>query len=158
MTSSPNRHLWAMIAVSLACILSQTSAYAQSPTDLEDVLSLDRLWLLSYDTKDVVPFDTIWAADARLVSTEGRVKTRAEERADVTQPMPDVLAARWDVSEQEARQYGDTVIVIGRFAQSGTYDGEPFIRAYRYTNVYFRGGPGGWQLVSSQFAALPRQP
>lgn len=119
----------------------------------QDVASVDKEWLLSYNERDAGAVRRIWSDDARLVATTGKVKTKTEELEDVTSAAPPELKAKWGVTDQIVREYGDTAVVIGRFAQAGTWSGQPFERPYRYTNVYARLG-GEWRLVSSQFAKI----
>lgn len=119
----------------------------------DDIASLDTEWLLAYNQRDAGPVGRIWSDDARLVATTGRIKTKTEEVEDVTAPFPPELKAKWTVTDQIVRQYGETAVVIGRFAQTGTWSGQPFERPYRYTNVYAKTA-GGWKLVSSQWAKI----
>ena len=119
----------------------------------DDLAHLDQEWLLAYNERDAGPVRRIWSDDARLVATTGRVKSKTEEIEDVTAPEPAELKAKWTVTEQIVREYGDTGVVIGRFAQKGTWSGQPFERPYRYTNLYAKVS-GEWRMVSSHWSKI----
>jgi len=119
----------------------------------DDLARLDQEWLLAYNERNAGPVRRIWSDDARLVATTGRVKSKAEEIEDVTAPEPPELKAQWSVADQIVREYGDTGVVIGRFAQKGTWSGQPFERPYRYTNVYAK-TRGEWQMISSHWSKI----
>lgn len=152
----------ALIAAAPAPPVQTVGDALQATERLKPVTDADRAWLMSYNGRDPAIFDRVWAPDAVLVTTFGKVKTREEERRDTffsTPPPPEVTENRFAVSEQQAREYGDAVVVIGRFTNTGRYKGEPFERAWRYTNVYVK-ADGSWQLVTSQFAPIadPKSP
>jgi ketosteroid isomerase-like protein len=138
------------LRASLVLCLAFLSLPAQAADNLA---SVDQEWLLAYNDRDGGPVRRIWSEDARLVATTGRVKSKTEEIEDVTGPEPPELKAKWSVTDQIVREYGDTGVVIGRFAQKGTWSGQPFERPYRYTNVYAKIG-GEWRMVSSHWSKI----
>lgn len=52
--------------------------------------------------------------------------------------------------ERVTRRYGDTAIIVGRTEMSGTFGGDGFAAASRYTHVLVCGGDGRWRLATAQ--------
>lgn len=57
---------------------------------------------------------------------------------------------RVDLVERATRIYGDAGVVVGRTAMAGTFAGQQFAVASRYTHVFVRGADERWRLASGQ--------
>ena len=131
-------------------------AYGQTkrlsvPVPADTIRALDNEWLTAYDRNDVESIRRIFAEDARMVHSDGRVTTKTDELTNVKAAAPPELKASWRVEEVEVRFYDKTAISCGFVVQEGYYANQKFARKYRYTSVYVR-RKKQWQLVSAQYS------
>ena len=86
------------------------------------------------------------ARAARTRSSNGAVKDRATELADV-RPAAGMKLKSFTTSQVRVRLYGTAGVVTGivEWAFDG---GKTSVTRRRYTAVYAKGGPLGWQLVT----------
>ncbi|HEY1274690.1 MAG TPA: nuclear transport factor 2 family protein [Thermoleophilaceae bacterium] len=61
-----------------------------------------------------------------------------------------IVFDRVDVVERATRLYGETAVIVGRTEMAGSFQGEGFTTASRYTHVLVHGDDGGWRLASAQ--------
>jgi ketosteroid isomerase-like protein len=57
---------------------------------------------------------------------------------------------RIELRERRVRRYGDTAVIVGRTAMTGSFLGQPFEASSRYTHVFVGKDDLGWRLVSAQ--------
>ena len=62
-----------------------------------------------------------------------------------------------DPSDQRVLFAGETAVVSVLMDVAGTYEGEPFAGAYRYTRVWGHAG-GAWRVVAGHMSAVPPPP
>ncbi len=136
------------------------SVYGQSrgvsvSSSADAIRALDNEWLTAYDRNDAEAIGRIFAEDARMVHSDGRVTTKSDELTNVKAPAPPELKASWRAEEIEVRFYDKMAVSSGLAVQQGQYANESFTRKYRYTNVYVR-RKKRWQLVSAQYSRIEK--
>jgi hypothetical protein len=98
----------------------------------------------TYDTALAVAL----LADALVVTgADGRLKDKAGELADV-RPAAGLRMHHFHTSEVRVEAYAGAAIVTGVADWALTYNGREATVRRRYTAVYVRGGPLGWQLAA----------
>ena len=63
-----------------------------------------------------------------------------------------IRITRLDPSDERIVEFGDVAVVMVRMEMSGTFHGEPFGGAFRYTRVW-REAPDGWRIVAGHVSA-----
>lgn len=121
----------------------------------DTIRALDNEWLTAYDRNDVDAIRRIFAEDARMIHSDGRVTTKNDELTNVKAAAPPELKANWRVEEIEVRFYDKTAISNGFAVQEGEYANQKFARKYRYTSVYVR-RKKQWQLVAVQYTRIEK--
>lgn len=119
------------------------------------IRALDSEWLTAYDRYDAEAIRRIFAEDARMIHSDGRVTIKSDELKNVKAAAPPELKASWRTEEIEVRFYGKTAVSSGLAIQEGQYSGQSFARKYRYTNVYAQ-RKKKWQLVSAQYSRIEK--
>jgi ketosteroid isomerase-like protein len=114
---------------------------------VEQVLQAEREWLLAHLSCDVAALDRLMADEYAQVNDEGKVMRKAEVIASF-----EFGARHWDEArsdELQARVYGETVVVIGRWQARGVNAGYAFDYAARYVSVWVWRN-SRWQMVTDQ--------
>jgi ketosteroid isomerase-like protein len=105
-------------------------------------------------------FAALRSGDARL--TEDHLDARflivdvnsgsVSDRAGLVAALRDGVLAfdRLDLVERTTRVFGDAAIVVGRTTMAGSFAGEPFAVASRYTHVFVRRDGDDWRLATGQ--------
>jgi hypothetical protein len=133
-------------------ILAGGSMAAQDPpaavrSDSVALLAIDSLWARNYVTNDTATAIQLMADDFFGTATNGAVKDRNAELADV-RPIPGMKLKYFTTSQVRARTHGTTGVVTGVAEWSFEQNGNTSTIRRRYTAVYAKGGPLGWQLVA----------
>ncbi len=137
-----------------ACIaLAQPSASAR-PTadDVAAILEAEAQICAAFERGDADWLETHLDPTFTLVSSTGRITTRAEEIADLR------AGTRYDVfrnRDSRVRVYADAAVVTGITRVEGRADGKPYALDFRFTDTYVR-RPRGWVMVASHASKLAR--
>src|SRR5688500_2195098 len=79
----------------------------------DSIRRLDSLWARMYQTHDTVAALNLYADELVFTATQGNLKTRAQEMADV-RPYPGMTVDYFRTSGADVRMYGSTAIVTGQ--------------------------------------------
>ncbi len=115
---------------------------ADTRTDLETLLALNRDYITSVQTSDVRRFDEILADDFLCTNPDGSLVNRAGFLKQTARP---VAISNLQVHDVDVRLMGDFAIIHARTAYTRP-DGQP--GAGRYTDVWAR-RDGRWLAVSA---------
>ncbi len=115
---------------------------ADTRTDLETLLALNRDYFTSVQTSDVRRFDEILADDFLCTNPDGSLVNRAGFLKQTARP---VAISNLQVHDVDVRLMGDFAIIHARTAYTRP-DGQP--GAGRYTDVWAR-RDGRWLAVSA---------
>lgn len=124
----------------------------------QDLLKIEREWLDAYVRRDVAAMDRIEADDFTITFPDGKMRTKADELANLKQPAPAGPSPMLMTADTKVRIYGDTAVLTGKFIQKGTYaegpkKGEAYNIQQRYTDTYVKRN-GRWQVVASHLSAI----
>jgi ketosteroid isomerase-like protein len=133
-----------------AALAAQTSA----PSDVAAVLKLDSLWARNYATNDTASAGRLMADDFFMTSTDGSTKNKATEMRDVA-PAANIAMKYFRTTQVRARVYGTGAVVTGAAEWAFDQGGNEVAVRRRYTAVYAKGGPLGWQLVALHMGRAP---
>ena len=114
---------------------------------IDSVLALDSAWARSYATYDTALAVALLADRLVVTGADGRLKDKAGELADV-RPAAGLRMHHFHTSEVRVEAYAGAAIVTGVADWALTYNGREAAVRRRYTAVYVRGGPLGWQLAA----------
>lgn len=106
----------------------------------QDLAQLDRQWAEIAVRGDMAAFDRIFADDYTSTHSNGRVMTKAEEKAYVTSAISNSKFAAITTDDVKVRVYGDTAVITGRVTVKGRSGSE---RQSRYTTVWVKQRWGG---------------
>lgn len=146
--------LLAVLTIAMSSCASARSQATSLPGDERAVLALDSLWARNYATHDTVNAVRLMSDRFFMTSANGTVKNRAEEVNDV-RPSPGLRMDYFRTEGVNAHVYGDAAVVSGFASWAFEHDGRASAVRRKYTAVYLRGGPLGWQLVELHMAAAP---
>lgn len=116
------------------------------------LVRMDSLWARSYAINDTATAIQLMADDFFMTATNGAVKNKAAELADV-RPSPNLRVQYFRTEQVRTRSYGTTGVVTGIVQWAVEQNGATRTLRRRYTAVYSRGGPLGWQLVTLHMGA-----
>ncbi len=116
----------------------------------------DSLWARNYAIHDTAAALQLMADDFFMTSSQGRTKDRLEELADI-RPSQGLTMRYFRTEGARLREYGEAGVVTGIAAWSYEMNGRESTVRRRYTAVYRRGGPLGWQLVALHMGVAPPQ-
>ena len=133
-----------------ALLFVPAGLHAQADT----IRRLDSLWARMYQTHDTVTADKLYADDVVITATQGNLKTKAQEMADV-RPYPGMTVEYFRTVGAEVRLLGSAAVVTGQAEWKFTSNGNASEIKRRYTMVYARGGPLGWRIVTVHIGRAP---
>jgi ketosteroid isomerase-like protein len=142
----------------LACIAVTVSAASlavgQSPA--ETVRRLDSLWARMYQTHDTAIARKLYADDLIWTMVDCNLKDKRTEMADVA-PAAGFVMEYFRTSGVAVRvpPGNSTAVVTGLAEWKFTINGRSNEVARRYTHVYVRGGPLGWQILAVHMGQAP---
>ncbi len=122
------------------------SSNAPSSPVVDSLLGLDSAWARTYTTHDTALATTLLADRFMMTTSDGRIKDKAGELADV-RPVADLHMHHFRTSEVRIEIYAAAGLVSGVADWAFTYRGRRSAIRRRYTALYVRGGPLGWQLA-----------
>ncbi len=145
MTSKTTRHLLFAVVTSIAVPVAEV--FAQSGNDEAGLRRVDSVWAANYATHDTASAMALMAEDFFMTSTNGAIKTREVELADVRRT-PGYTIKYFRTAQVRARPYGTAGVVTGVAEWAVEASGNSTQTRRRYTAVYAKGGPLGWRLVA----------
>ena len=141
-----------------AAMAFATVAQAQSPA-ADSVARLDQAWARSYAVHDTATAQALFAADLVVVGGNGGLKNREGELRDI-RPTPGLTMHYFRTTDVAIRCYSGACTVVGVAEWEFEFNGRVDATRRRYSALYVRGGPLGWQMVTltiSTALAPPRQ-
>jgi ketosteroid isomerase-like protein len=121
----------------------------------QELLALETAWDDAVAAKDQAKLEEIVDDDFIVNSANGSVANKSQMIASIM--APELTIEPFKTEDVRVRVYGNTAVLSGWFAQRGTYKGEAFEGASRYTDVYVKRG-GKWRAVLAHATKLPRKP
>ena len=142
--------------------LSQCSTPRSVPGELrqpasESILAIDSAWARAYARNDTVLAKQLMADDFFMTTTSGAVKDKTAELGDV-RAQPGLRMDYFRTNDVRSRVYDGAAVVTGEAAWQFEMNGRVVANRRRYTAVYARGGPLGWQLVALHMGRAPDAP
>lgn len=148
-----------ILGMVLTGLLLAAPGWAQKAgTAEQELLNLERQWKEAVVKKDVAALQRLYADDYISVDSEGAIWNKTDDIEIDTAGMFRLESFR--LEDMKVRLYGDTAIVTGRSAFSGTIEGEGQVKSssqFRFVDVFVKQN-GQWRCVSNQFTALGGRP
>ena len=135
-------------------IFAGATAQAQAPSARDSLHALDRAWAQAYATHDTAVAEALFANDLVVTSSAGRLKTKAGEIADV-RPAPGLVMEFFRTKAVDVKLRKDAAVITGVAEWAFTLKGQRTELRRRYTAVYVRGGPLGWQMLALHLGPAP---
>jgi hypothetical protein len=143
------RRAFAALALTLTLVVAPQARADEMPADL-------RLAAEAFDVAqhsgNRAELERLVADDYRLFGSDGTAQTKEQFIADFTSPTFDIDP--FTIEEFDARIYGDTAILTGRVALSGTSSGNRFTVNLRFSDLWVK-RDGQWQVVFAQTTRIP---
>ena len=144
-----------IIAVAAVLAPAQIAA-AQNVADR--IRTLDSAWARTYAVHDTVLARSLLAEDIVITSTNGTLKTREQEIADV-RPAAGLKMDYFRTVDAQVRVFADqSAVVTGLAEWSFQMNGKANAVRRRYTSMFVRGGPLGWKMVALHIGRAPDPP
>lgn len=139
----------------LCCILVAAPVQAQTPRTAEDsVRSLDAAWARAYATNDTLLGARVFSDSLIVTATDGSLKDKRGELRDVA-AAPGMTIDYFRTSSVNVRMLPGSAVVTGLAEWKLTSSGRSNEIRRRYTAVYSRGGPLGWNMVALHIGRAP---
>lgn len=123
--------------------------------DSAAILRLDSIWAHNYAVHDTATAARLMADDFYMISGNGNVKNKAAEMNDI-RPAAGLRMDYFRTEQPVVRVHGCTAVVSGTAAWQFEMNGRTSLYRRRYSAVYVKGGPLGWQLVELQILNVPQ--
>ena len=136
----------------LLLLIAASVAPAQTPVDT--IRQLDARWARMYAEHDTVTAGQLYDDDLVFTASDGALKTKVREMADV-RPSPGGTLNYFRTRDTQVRVFGTGAVATGRAEWSFTTNGQTNDVKRRYTMVYARGGPLGWRIVAVHMGRAP---
>ncbi len=144
---------FALSLLTTAALIASTPALASEADDVEQIMKVERDLCAAFEREDADYLEKHLDPTFTLVSSTGKVTTRADEVADLRG------GTKYDVfrnRDSKVRLYGDAAVVIGITRVEGKADGKPDALDFKFTDTYVR-KPQGWVMVASHASRLPAE-
>jgi len=141
-----------LVTFGLACSPSGRTAPAVATLTLTQA---DSIWARNYAMHDTASALRLMPDDFFMTTSNGRVKDRASELGDI-RAQSGLTMRYFRTEDVRAREYGTAGVVTGTASWAFEMSGRPSSVRRRYTAVYRRGGPLGWQLVTLHMGPAPQ--
>jgi len=138
----------AAAVASIAFAPAQAQTIRGAPDDSAAVLAIDSIWAHNYAVHDTATAARLMADDFYMTSP-GHVKNKSAEMKDI-RPVPGLRMDYFRTEEPIVRVHGCTAVVSGTAAWQFEMNGKVEQYRRRYSAVYVKGGPLGWQLAELQ--------
>ena len=135
-------------------LLVAVAAQATAQTPADTIRQLDARWARMYAENDTLTAAKIYADDVVFTSTDGTLKTKAKEMADV-RATPGLTLHYFRTKDTQVRVFGTGAVAAGQAEWSFTMNGQTNDVKRRYTIAYARGGPLGWHIVAVHMGRAP---
>ena len=112
-------------------------------------------WDAALVKADVATLDKIYAKEARMVTPEGDIETKADFIGEVKSG--EYKAANPSTTELHVTLYGETAVVTSVWKADETIEGKHVAGHYRFTDVWVK-REGRWQVVASQGTPIKARP
>ena len=126
----------------------------QSSAQSLTLAGADSVWARNYAINDTATAMKLMANDFAMTSSNGRLKGRLQELADV-RATPGLSLEYFRTRDVHGETLGNTGLVQGVAEWSFTVNGRKTNTVRYYNAVYRRGGALGWELVSLVMRAEP---
>lgn len=144
-----------VLAIILSMLVSgQTGMNSRRPSigAVEEVLKLSKEYDRATVSGDASVLERILADEYRYIGATGSVFNKADTLKFARSGEMKLQSGRSD--EVEARGFGNTVVLTGRWTSRGTANGKAFSDVDRYTSVYVKTN-GRWRIVSDHVSNIP---
>lgn len=138
--------------LALVLLSAATTALAQQPT--LSLAGADSLWARTYATNDTLTAAGLMADDIFITSSTGSIKNKALELDDI-RASPQFKMKYFVTTDVVTRLIGTAGVVTGIAEWAFESGGTPRMLRLRYTAVYAKGGPLGWQLNTLHMGQAP---
>lgn len=128
----------------LALLAFSGCGYAACSNDVEH---LDIEFQAATGKKDVAAIDRLLPDDYVLITSRGRMESKAGLLAEARDPK--VVYTHQEDSQRTVRIWGDTAIITAVLWAAGTEDGKPFDYRLWFSDVYLC-TPKGWRYTFGQ--------
>jgi ketosteroid isomerase-like protein len=152
-----------VLLVSFALLSQQAEAFAfRRPMRQHDakqqIEELEQQWRTCQLSNDVAAMDKMLSDDYIGISMNGSVYTKTQQLDRMRSKK--VVLSRLDFDDMKVKMVGSIAIVTSRVEVEGSNEGVPVKGTFRYTRVYKRLPPDGWQITSFEATRVPqsRQP
>jgi ketosteroid isomerase-like protein len=120
-----------------------------SPTDEDELATLDDEYQAAVERNDAATMDRILADGFVLVTGTGKSFTKADLLEEARSGR--IVYERQNDAERTVRRWGDTAVVTALLTARGTEDGKPFAYRVWFSDTYVR-TPSGWRYAFGQSA------
>jgi ketosteroid isomerase-like protein len=143
------------ILLGIITLLASSPVQAQGPSSAErELVRLENDWSTALQKRDTAFLQKLFADEFLSTDATGAAFNKAQEIANWT-----TEGARLDsflLSDLKVHVYGDTAVVTGVNTMKGTYRGQDFGGAFRFTDVFVKRG-GRWQAVATQATLVAKK-
>jgi ketosteroid isomerase-like protein len=151
------RHACFSTLIALAILVPAAVAPAapratRADATARELRALETTWDDAVVRKDRASLERIVADDFVSIGSGGALSDKQRMIAAVLDP--ELKIEPFETRDVVVRVYGDVAILTGWFAQRGSYHGNAYETASRYTDVYVRRN-GTWRAVSAQSTRMP---
>jgi len=143
-----------IVAAAMAPAPCAAQAGARPRSAVDSVLAMDSAWARSYAVHDTALAIALFNDRLVVTSADGRTKDKAAELGDI-RPTEGLKMDHFRTMDVRTELFSGTGIVTGVADWAFTYNGRENAVRRRYTAVYVRGGPLGWQLVALHLGRAP---
>lgn len=143
---------WLIVPLGIAAAVQPVASTTRSgasaaQSQRAQILDLEASWLRAAQERDVALLRRVLSDDYVDISYKGLVRYKADA---LRAPALDLKKYVQQIDDEHVRLFGRTAIVTGHGVLRDRYGQR--VGAWRFTDVFVRGGDG-WQAVSSQETA-----
>lgn len=118
-----------------------------------EITKIEEEWHSALTKHDAALLDRILADEFISVGGNGKSQNKTETIASLKKS--EAVYEYFTPYDLDVRQYGNTVVVVGRSKSKGQYPGgNQFMSEYRWTDVFVK-RDGRWQCVAAQVTPVP---
>ena len=117
-----------------------------------ELLALETAWDDAVAAKDTTALARIIADGFVMIGANGAVSDKRQLIEAIANP--ELRIEPFRTEDVRVRLYGNVAVLTGRYSQRGSWKGQAYETAARYTDVYVRSG-GRWRAVSAQATRIP---
>lgn len=147
-----NTALCVMFALATASVSAQSTKGVSSAEP--HIRRADSSWTRAYATHDTALALSVFADSFRMTATDGRLKNRRDELADV-RATPGMTVEYFRSTDVHVQVLEGAAVVTGLLEWRVTTNGAGVDTRRRYTATWNRGGPLGWQMVALHIGRAP---